>query len=131
MPKATQLSLSLAAKPGVLAQIASTLAQAGVNITALCAGEATSGRGKIRLLVDQPDRAIEALRAAKMRVGQEEAIILTLDNRPGALAEVAQTLARGRVSIKYPYATTSGSGPARVVLATANVPRVLAVLGEA
>lgn len=60
MPKTTQLVLNLESKPGVLAKLARTLADAGVNITALCAPE-TAGRGKIRLLVSDPARAKEAL----------------------------------------------------------------------
>jgi ACT domain len=63
MPKTTQLVLSLASKPGVLAEVGSALAQAGINITAICAGEASGGRGKVRLLVDNPARAAEALKA--------------------------------------------------------------------
>lgn len=129
MPKTTQLTLSLASKPGVLAQVASTLAQAGVNITAVCAGESTGARGKMRLLVDNPARAIDALKAAKIRAGQEEALALTLDNRPGALAEVAEKLARARVNIKCAYATTQGNGPALVVLSVSNVQKAQSALG--
>ncbi|HEV8309837.1 MAG TPA: amino acid-binding protein [Methylomirabilota bacterium] len=130
MPKTTQLTLSLASKPGVLAQVASALSQAGVNITGLCAAEAAGGRGKLRLLVDNPARATEALRAAKLRVGQEEALTLTLENRPGALADVAQKLGRARVNIKCAYATTSGPGPALVVLSVSNVAKAEAALGR-
>jgi hypothetical protein len=129
MPTTTQLTLSLTSKPGVLAQVASTLAGAGVNITAICAPEATGGRGKIRLLVDNPARATEALRGAKLRVGQEEALTLTLDNRPGALAEVAEKLARARINVKCAYATTHGPGPALVVLTVSNAAKAQAALG--
>jgi len=128
MPKTTQLVLSLASKPGVLAEIGSALAQAGVNITAICAGEASGGRGKVRLLVDNPARATEALKAAKLRVAQEDAVSLTLDNRPGALAEAARKLARAKVNVKCAYATTSGSGPAQVVLTVSNVAKAEAAL---
>ena len=130
MPKVTQLTLRLVSKPGILAQIASTLAQAGVNITALCAAEATGGRGTIRLLVDDPARAGEALKGAKFRVRDEAALGLMLENRPGALAEVTAKLARARVNIKCAYATTAGSGAALVVLVVSNVPRAQEVLGE-
>jgi hypothetical protein len=134
MPKTTQLVLSLESKPGVLALVSSTLAQAGVNITGLCAAEAAGGRGKLRLVVDNPGRAAEALKAAKLRVGQEEAVALTLDNRPGALAEVAEKLGRARVNIKCAYATTpggAGSGPTTVVLSVSNVTKAEAALGPA
>jgi hypothetical protein len=128
MPMTSQLVLSLESKPGVLAQVTSALARAGVNITAICAGEASGGRGKLRLVVDDPGRATEALQAAKLRVAREEALALTLENRPGALAEVAEKLARARVNIKCAYATTSGSGPAQVVLTVSNAAKAAAAL---
>src|SRR5262245_43684494 len=129
MPRTSQLVLSLQSKPGVLAQVASSLAGTGVNITAICAGEAAGARGKIRLLVDDPARAVEVLKAAKLRVSQEEALSLTLDNRPGALAEVAGKLARARVNVKCAYATTAGTGPAQVVRTVSNLAKAQAALG--
>jgi hypothetical protein len=130
MQKTTQIVLSLASKPGVLTQVSSALAQAGVNITALCAGEASGGRGKLRLLVDNPARAIEALKTARLRPGQEDALVLTLDNRPGALAEVAEKLGRARVNIKCAYGTTGGGGSGQIVLSVSNAAKAEAALGR-
>jgi hypothetical protein len=63
-----------------------------------------------------------------VRAGQEEALAVTLDDRPRARAEVAETLARARVNIKCAYATTSGGGPAVVVLTVSNVQKAQAAL---
>jgi hypothetical protein len=126
--RVTQLSLSLESKPGVLARLARTLADAGVNITALSAQD-TAGRGRIRLLVSDPARGKEALTAARYRVSEEPAIALTLDDRPGALAGVAEKLGQARINIKTIYATTAGGGRATVVLTAANLDKVQAVLG--
>jgi len=52
-----------------------------------------------------------------------------LDNRPGALAEVADKLARVRVNITCAYATTHGTGPALLVLSVSNVAKAEAALG--
>jgi len=128
MAKTTQLTLTLESKPGVLAKISRTLADAGVNITAICAAE-TAGRGKIRMLVSDPARAKDALKAAKLRCGEEPALTLTLEDRPGALARVAEKLAQGKLNIKCAYATTSGSGSATVVLTVSNADKAQALLG--
>jgi hypothetical protein len=128
MPKTTQLVLSLESKPGVLSKVARTLADAGVNIDALSAPEIT-GRGKIRLVVSDPERAKEALRGAKYRPAEEVALSVTLENRPGALAAVAETLASARVNIKSIYATTTGAGTATVVLTVSNVDKAQSALG--
>ncbi len=129
MPKTTQLTLALQSKPGVLAKISQALAGAGVNITAICAVE-TAGRGKIRMVVSDPARAKEALKAAKLRPGEEQALILTLEDRPGALARVADKLAAAKINIKCAYATTAGmGGSTTVVLSVSNADKAVSVLG--
>lgn len=129
MAKVIQLTLSLQSKPGVLAQVCSTLAKAGVNITALCAPE-VPGRGKVRVMVGDLPRARQALKAAKIRFGEEEAVAVTLEDRPGALADAAERLARAKVNIKCAYATTAGTGgPATVVLTVSNAAKAVSILG--
>ena len=129
MPKTTQLTLTLESKPGVLAKISQALAGAGVNITAICAAE-TAGRGKIRMVVSDPARAKEALKAAKLRPGEEPALMLTLEDRPGALARVADKLAAAKINIKCAYATTGAmGGSTTVVLSVSNVDKAASVLG--
>ena len=129
MPKTTQLTLSLESRPGVLAKISQALAGAGVNITAICAAE-TAGRGKVRMVVSDPARAKEALKAAKLRCGEEPALVLTLEDRPGALARVADRLAAAKINIKCAYATTGGmGGSATVVLSVSNADKAASVLG--
>ena len=129
MPKTTQLTLTLESKPGVLVKISQALAGAGVNITAICAAE-TAGRGKIRMVVSDPARAKEALKAAKLRPGEEQALMLTLEDRPGALARVAAKLAAAKINIKCAYATTGAmGGSTTVVLSVSNVDKAASVLG--
>src|SRR5262245_50391722 len=99
MPKTTQLVVSLESKPGILAKLARTLADAGVNMAALCAPE-TTGRGKIRLLVNDLARAKEALKAANYRFSEEQAVTVVLENRPGTLAGITRKLAQARINIK-------------------------------
>ena len=127
MPKTTQIVLSLESKPGVLAKVTRTLADAGVNMTALCAAE-TGGRGKIRLLVGDPVRAKEALKAAKYRFSEEAALTVLLENRPGTFAEMAEKLARARVNIKCAY-VSGDSGRQLVVLSVANADKAQQALG--
>jgi hypothetical protein len=109
MPRATQLTISLKSKPGVLAQLAKTLADARVNIASLSA-DAVSGRGKIRVIVNDATKAKRALRRGKYRVSEEPAFVVRMRNKPGALARIASRLAKGRVNIKSAYATTAGRG---------------------
>ena len=121
MTKITQITVTAQSKPGVLARIARAVAEAGVNISAMCAGE-TAGRGKVRLVVNDPERAKKALTDAKIRCGEEPALLLSVEDRPGTLATLADKLAAAKINIKCAYATTviPGSGPCHVVVAVTN-----------
>ena len=127
MPKTTQLVLNLESRPGALAKLARTLADAGVNMTALCAPE-TAGRGKIRLLVGDSARAKEALKTAKYRFSEEQAVTVLLENRPGTFAAIAEKLAQARINIKCVY-VTGDSGSQLVVLSVANADKAQQALG--
>ncbi len=106
MAKTTQITVTAESKPGVLAKACDALARAGINIVAVCAGE-SAGRGKIRLVTSDATRAKEALAAAKIRCGEEPALLLSLEDRPGALAGVAARLAAAKINIKCAYATAA------------------------
>ena len=47
-------------------------------------------------MISDVGKAEAALRAAKIRCGREEAISVSLKNRPGALAEAAKKISAGR-----------------------------------
>ena len=80
--------------------------------------------------VSDPARAKEALTAAKLRCGEEPALMVTLEDRPGALARVAEKLAAAKINIKCAYATTGGmGGSTTVVLSVSNVDKAASVLG--
>lgn len=121
MTRITQITVTAQSKPGVLAKIARVVADAGVNITAISATE-SAGRGKLRMVVSDPGRARKALADARIRCGEEPALLLSVEDRPGALAGLAERLAAAKVNIKCAYATTviSGGGPCHVVVVVSN-----------
>ena len=119
MAQVKQLTLTALYKPGVLARICGVLSDAGVNLVAICAADG-DGRSKLRMLVSDPARAKQALAAAKIRCGEEPALLLTLDDKPGSLGRVVARLAAAKINIKCTYATTGGGGTAQVVLVVPN-----------
>jgi len=128
MPTTTQLVISGQSKPGVLASVAAVLGQAGVNIKAFSAPEVT-GTGKLRLLVADLDGARAALKAAKIKYAEETALILSLENKPGALKQVADLLTKSRINVKCGYCTPSREGKrAIVVLTVSNTERAQTIL---
>jgi len=130
MPTTTQLVISGQSRPGVLAQVASVLGSAGVNIKAFSAPEVT-GTGKLRILVADLVGARRVLKAAKIKFAEETALVLSLENKPGALKEVADILTRARINIKCGYCTPSREGKrAIVVLTVSNTAKALSVLRD-
>jgi hypothetical protein len=128
MPTTTQLVISGQSKPGALARVTAVLGEAGVNIKAFSAPEVT-GPGKLRLLVADLDGARAALRSAKIKFGEETALLLSLENKPGALRKVADLLVKSRINIKCGYCTPSREGKrAIVVLTVSNTDKALTIL---
>ena len=128
MPTTTQLVISGQSKPGVLAEVASVLGAAGVNIKAFSAPEVT-GTGKLRLLVADLEAARLALREAKIKFTEETALVLSLENKPGALKDVADLLTKSRINVRCGYCTPSREGKrAIVVLTVSNTDKALTIL---
>ena len=128
MPTTTQLVIKGLSRPGVMAQVAQVLGEAKVNIKAFSAPEVT-GSGKLRLLVADLEGARTALKAAKINFTEETALLLSLENKPGALKEVADLLTKARINIKCGYCTPSREGKrAIVVLTVSNTAKALTIL---
>ena len=128
MPTTTQLVISGQSKPGALARVTAVLGEAGVNIKAF-SGPEVMGTGKLRLLVADLERARAALKSAKIKFGEETALLLSLENKPGALRKVADTLMKSRINIKCGYCTPSREGKrAIVVLTVSNTDKALTIL---
>jgi hypothetical protein len=103
-------------KPGTLAAIAEVLGAAGVNIQ--CTSYATGVRGVTRLIADDTDKALAALKAAKIGVKlSQEVLEVTLRDVPGALGTLARKLATARVNIEAFYVVGAGSDGLRCIVA--------------
>jgi len=130
MPTTTQLVIKGLSRPGVLAQVTQVLGEAKVNIKAFSAPEVT-GPGKLRLLVADLEGARAALKAAKIKFMEETALLLSLENQPGALKQVADLLTKARINIKCGYCTPSREGKrAIVVLTVSNTAKALTILQD-
>ena len=128
LAKVTQITILLDNKPRALAKFCSILGRAEVNILALLAPE-VRGKGKVRVWVDRPDEAMDALRSAKIRFSEEEVVVMELENRAGSFGEVAERLGRSSINIKYAYsATAEGSVKAIVIMGVSDVTKTLRVL---
>ena len=112
----TEITIPLENKPGALAKVTDVLGKAGVNLEGI--GYAAGTRGVLRVIADDTQKALAALKTAKIKVkATQEVLTATLPNRPGALGELARKLGKGRINIDAFYVTGETGGTLRCVLA--------------
>jgi hypothetical protein len=135
----TEISLFLKNVPGELAQLSELLAQAQINIDAITIQDASAyvqnlfeARGKslkrlassasyssmrkdsaqfalIRLVVNQPDKAIELLKEKDYLFDSKEVVSVDITNKPGEFLKITKKLGIEKININYVYGSVSDS----------------------
>jgi hypothetical protein len=114
-----QIQIVCESTPGVVAEITQALADAGINIESLDAvtiGE--SSLGIVALTVDHYDAALKALAKTAYHAVSEDALLVRLDDRPGALAEIARRFRDAKINIRSVRTLRRGDGHCVVAIAT-------------
>jgi hypothetical protein len=106
---ATQFSVFLVNKPGVLAQVTRALAQEKVNIVAMTLVDSQE-HGVLRFVEEEPSKTREVLKKLNLPTTETEVLCMDLSNRPGALADVAGVLGSNHININYAYVSSGAPG---------------------
>jgi len=114
-------------EPGILGRVLGTMANAGVNVRALCA-YSEEKRGHFRLITSDNKKAEKALRTLGYRVKTNKVIAVEVGDRIGAGAEIGALLGNAIVDIDYCYGTSAGLGRATLVFKTSNQKKAFATL---
>lgn len=134
-----EISLFLKNVPGELAKLSELLAEAGINIDAITIQDASAyvqnlfeARGKslkrlassasyssmrrdsaqfalIRLVVDQPEKAIELLKQDDYLFDSKEVVSIEITNKPGEFLKITKKLGEAAININYVYGSVSDS----------------------
>ncbi len=127
---APQFSIFMVNKPGVLAQVLGEFARAKINVTAMTMMDSVE-HGVLRVVVAAPEKAKEALSKLNMPYNQTEVLCVTLDNKAGALAAVAEKLAKNHINISYAYCTAGAKGGRTTgVLKIADIKKAMRLLQQ-
>ena len=94
-----QITIVVKDRPGLLADISETMLEAGVNIESLDA-EQIGGSAAIVMTVDKYDAALQALRDTPFKAVSEDAILVKLDDKPGALAMIARRFKDAGINLR-------------------------------
>ena len=84
---------------GVIAQIASTLAEGGVNLNSI-ATENEGQHGVVIITTDRTDHALAILNETGFKAVSDEAVLVQLLDQPGALANLASELTGTGLNIR-------------------------------
>ena len=121
---ATDLTIELEDRPGILAELGEALGGEDVNIEGFC-GYTSEGKGILHLLVEDSAAARRALDGAGITVGYErEVLVVDIEDRPGALGVVARRISGADVSLDLAYLATN----TRLVLGAADLEAVRSVV---
>ena len=97
-----QISVFLENKSGRLVRVAQVLGDAGINIRGVSIAD-TSDFGILRLIVDQPDKAIAELKDKGVMATVTEVIAMEIPDVPGGLAKILAYLQDAGINIEYLY----------------------------
>ena len=86
-----------------MAEITDILGDAGIYLRALSIAD-TKDFGILRVIVSDPARAQEVLRAANCVVSVTPVLAVAIEDAPGSLSRVLRVLADADMSIEYIYA---------------------------
>ena len=120
-------------KVGIMADIAMTLANEGVNIESVV-GYEEDHTGKVMLVTSANIRVMDELKARGYTdVKEREVVLVDLENKRGALKVVTQELKDNEIDIQHLYVTSPtgpGASSSKMVLLTNDNEAAMAVLSK-
>ena len=124
MEKITEIFVVLENHPSTLGELCSHLSEHRINIEAIGVFQDTA-----KLYVKNVNKAVKVLDKLEYTTEQRDVLKVDLENRPGALAEVASKLGNKGINIEYCYGALSKKGnTTAVILDVSDIDRALKIL---
>ncbi|WP_299582023.1 hypothetical protein [uncultured Sunxiuqinia sp.] len=100
---AYQVSIFLENKTGHFERVTRVLRANKINIRSMTLTHTASGWGILNLLVDQPERAKEALQENGLSAALRQVLVFGMDDHPGGLDEILLQLAQAGLNFLNAY----------------------------
>ncbi|MCX7787507.1 MAG: ACT domain-containing protein [Spirochaetes bacterium] len=110
-----QISIFLENVAGRLAEVTKLLAKHEINLRAMTIAD-TADFGILRIVVDQPDKALKVLRDGGFTAKTTEVLAVEVEDRPGGLAKVMEIFQQNHVNIEYLYVSLEKNKDKAVVI---------------
>ena len=103
---AVDLVIDVENTPGALAQVATAISDAGVNISA-ATFVGPGDRAEIHILVPHAEAVKHALAISHVAVtGERQVVVVDVEDRPGVLADLTRRIAKAGVNLDLVYVAT-------------------------
>jgi len=112
-----ELTVTTPNEPGILGRVLGTLANAGVDLKAVCA-YSDKDHGTFHLVTSDYERAKKCLEVIGYKVKIIDVVTVLIDDRIGAGAEIGALLGNAVIDIDYCYGSSAGLGKALLVFKT-------------
>jgi hypothetical protein len=124
-----QITVLTRQDPDEIARVASILGDAGINIEDIDA-DRIEETGTIVLMVDQLDAALRVLSAANLRAVTQDALVIRLEDKPGALATIAKRLRDAGIDVRSMHILRRDANQSLVSLVVSDQAAAKAVLED-
>ncbi len=125
--KMQELRITTDDKPGTLARVTGPIAEAKINVNAICAYR-MEGKAYFHVITGNNEGAKASLAKAGLNVTQQDVVVVETTNESGTLFRASQQLAQAGVDLDYCYATASAAGNTWIVFATPTIERAMNVV---
>lgn len=114
--KLNQISVFLENKPGTLSKVCRLLSDHRIDISTMSMAE-TESFGILRMIIKDWEKARDLLKENGFGVTVTDVVALEVEDRPGGMCQVLDTLDRHSINVEYLYAFVSPlHGKAVVIL---------------
>lgn len=127
--KVKQLSFTMENRVGLLSEITIAIADAKVNIEAICAKE-FEDKASFMLIADSVAKAKKILAKLGIEICEEDVMSCEMPNKAGELQKVAKKIADAGIDINYMYGTAGGGKSSICIFKTADDKKAIKIINN-
>ena len=124
-----QVSVFIENRTGRLEVVLETLKEANINIISLSLAD-SSEYGLLRMIVSEPERAKEVLKAKDFSAMLTPVLGVKLAHKVGQLQVLLSEICKAGINIEYMYALATGNDDASIVIKTTDLNGAAKVLAN-
>jgi len=129
MKTVKQIDLLLKNEPGSLSAVSDLLGVNGINIIAFYV-VTERDEGKLHFVANDPERAINVLRAAGYKIEIKEVIACETPHHPGGMNAVLKPLKAAKINVDYIYPCLGTGDITVLILGVGPIERSLKILED-